>query len=307
MKDLYQIAGLSKQAHHAYQLRVAAKEDRTELYIQMIQQARVMHPVIGLAKIYYLFKPQGIGRDAFVNIGTLAGYALEAPKAKTTFKGSRSSSYLNLLADLLLTDVNQVWATDITYYQIGDQYYYISMIIDLYSRKIIACEVAQSLHALHSVKLLRIAIRRRKLPKEHSLIHHSDRGTQYTADEYIKVLKKHRIQISMCHSVFENTHMERINGIIKNSYLVHWNPKSFKQLKTLLKKAVNNYNDCPHGQLDMKSPNQFEQHLINVPLNQRTKMKVFTFKKTNTQDPNQLVLFNLNQLQVNKKGQHLLG
>ena len=307
MKHVYQLAGVSKQAHHQYQARTRDQVDQTEAYLGMIQQARELHPVIGLAKIYHLFKPEGVGRDAFISIGKLGGYALEALKVKTTFKGHPSSTYENLLHDKVFTAVNQLWATDITYYQIKDQYYYISMILDVYSRKILAAQVAKSLHAQHSLKVLRSALRSRQLPEDHQLIHHSDRGTQYTSEAYTRLLKKHRIRISMCHSVFENTQMERLNGIIKNDYLIHWYPKSFNQLKKMLKKAVQNYNHCPHGQLNMKSPNQFELNLKNVPLNQRTKLKVFTFKKVNQNDPNQLVLFNLNHLQVNKKGQPFLG
>ena len=107
----------------------------------------------------------------------------------------------------------------------------------------------------------------------------------------------------MCNSVFENTIMERLNGIIKNDYLVHWAPKSFSHLKRLLARAVNNYNNCPHGQLQKMSPNQFEQHLKNVPLSQRTSLKIFTVKKPKvTVDPCQLQLFN-SDLFVNQKGQ----
>ena len=97
--------------------------------------------------------------------------------------------------------------------------------------------------------------------------------------------------------------MERLNGIIKNEYLIHWNPTTFKQLKNQLKRAVQNYNNCPHGQLKMMTPNEFEIHLENVPLNQRTSLKVFTFKKEkNNTDPNQLKLFK-NQAFVNQKRQ----
>ena len=104
----------------------------------------------------------------------------------------------------------------------------------------------------------------------------------------------------MCNSVFENTNMERLNGIIKNDYLIHWNPKSFRHLKTLLNRAVKNYNNCPHRQLDMLTPNQFEEQLKNVPLSQRTKLKVYTVKRSKViKDPNQLDLFDSQPLFVN--------
>jgi len=295
MKTLYSIAGLTKQAHQQYMVRTQSKQDRTALYIELVEQARMMHPVIGLEKVYYLYKPEGIGRDSFINIATLAGYALDKPLSASS-KGQRVIPYQNLLTGKDFTGINQVWATDITYYLIGSIYYYISMIMDLYSRKIIACAVADSLHAVHSIKLLKQALKQRALPRDHGLIHHSDKGSQYTSLTYTQLLKKNGVGISMCNSVYENTAMERLNGIIKNSYLTHWDPKSFSHLKSLLKKAVNNYNHCPHGSLAMLSPLKFEQQLPNVALNQRMKMKVYTLKKSKPIDPNQLVLFDKSQL-----------
>ena len=302
MNRFYKIAGISKQAHQQYMAKLSNKTDRTSYYIGLMEQARMMHPVIGLAKIYALYNPQGIGRVAFEQLGKMAGYALES-RPLMTWKGTRVIPYKNLLSDKLFNGVNQVWVTDITYYKIGSVYYYISMIMDLYSRKILAYTVADSLHAKHSIKVLRAALKARKLSKIHQLIHHSDKGVQYTCNDYTKLLKNNQIAISMCNSVFENTNMERLNGIIKNDYLIHWAPKSFSHLARLLKRAVTNYNNCPHGELKMISPIQYEESLKNVPLSQRTKHKVFTIKKSkNLVDHCQLQLFNSNSF-VNQKGQ----
>ena len=158
MSPYYKIAGISKQAHQQYMAKLADKQDRTAYYIGLMEQARRMHPVIGLAKIYYLYEPYGIGRVAFEQLGKMAGYALE-PKPSLSWKGTRVIPYQNLLSDKWFTDVNQVWATDITYYKIGQIYYYISMIMDLYSRKIIACLAAQTLQAKHSMNVLRAALK----------------------------------------------------------------------------------------------------------------------------------------------------
>ncbi|MEM6263365.1 MAG: DDE-type integrase/transposase/recombinase [Bacteroidota bacterium] len=291
MKPLYEIAGVSKQAHQQYMVRQASQVDRTSYYLGLIEEARQLHPVIGLAKIWYLYRPEGIGRESFERLGQAAGYAIER-KPVTTFKGS-SRRYPNLLKGESFNAANQVWVTDITYYRVGDTYYYISMIMDLYLRKIVACQLSDSLHAHHSIKLLRRAIQAADLPSDHQLIHHSDKGSQYTSLAYTKLLSKKQIGISMCRSVYENTHMERLNGIIKNAYLIHWAPTSFSALNKQLKRAVTNYHNCPHGKLGMQTPNAFEQSLKNVPLNQRTPLKVFTFNQPkNDVDPSQLSLFN---------------
>ena len=306
MKHLYQIAQISKQAHHKHRQVKRSERDLSSFYLGLVEQARLLHPVIGLEKVYYLYKPQGIGRDAFITLASLAGYALEK-RIKTSWKSPISHQYDNLLTTKELTGVNQCWVTDITYYRIRENYYYISMMMDLYSRKILSYAVACSLEAKHSLKVLKNAIKHRKLPDAHQLIHHSDRGVQYTCSTYVRLLEKHHIRISMCHSVYENTQMERLNGIIKNDYLVHWQPRTYNQLVRLTKQAVQNYNQCPHHALNMMSPVDFEQHLLNVPLNQRTSMKVFTFKKCKSNDPNQLNLFESSTHFVNQKGQPISG
>lgn len=307
MKAVYKIAAISKQSHQQYMLRSSDTGDYTAYYIGLIEEARVHHPVIGLEKIYYLFNPEGIGRDSFVAIGTMAGYALDAV-ARTTWKGGYTCPYGNLLTGKKFNNINQVWATDITYFKVGETFYYISMILDLYSRRIVGWRVSESLHAEHSLQVLKMAIRLRGVTTTNQLIHHSDKGVQYTCNTYIKVLKKHQIGISMCYSVYENTMMERLNGIIKNAYLIHWAPKSHSHLVTLLDRAVNNYNSCPHGKLGMLSPVQFEKEILKVPTDQRTKLEVFTINKSTNknEDPNQLELFDSN-LFFNQKGQHFSG
>lgn len=283
--------GISKQSHHQYLARKATQQNRRRYYIGLMEEARRLHPVIGLVKIYHLYEPDGIGRDAFVALGLRAGYGLDL-YTTSSYKKKGSSPFPNLLVGKYFTAVNQLWSSDITYYAINGTFYYLIFILDVYSRKIVAHQVAQSLHARHNIRALRMAIRSRKITKNNDLIHHSDQGSQYTADAYLKVLDKYNIQISMCQSVFENTHIERVNGIIKNNYLVHWYPKDLHDLKRKTTMAVNNYNNCPHSSLHKLSPNKFEQLLPSIPMNQRTKLKVYTIRKqkVNTLDPNQLEL-----------------
>ena len=114
MKPYYKIAGLSKQAYHKQIKRWSDTQDRTSFYLGLMDEARRLHPVIGLAKIYYLFKPAGIGRDAFESLGKMMGYSLEN-KPKLSWKGNRIIPYQNLLSDKLFTDVNQLWVTAVSY------------------------------------------------------------------------------------------------------------------------------------------------------------------------------------------------
>lgn len=291
MKQLLAWLGISKQSNHQYLQDKAARMKRTYYYIGLIVQARELHPVIGLSKIYALFAPQGIGRDAFVALGMKAGFGLE-PYIKTTFSTPSSAPYANLLVSKTFNDINQLWTTDITYFAIGDTFFYLIFILDVYSRKIVGFCVADSLHAKYNIQALTMAIKQRKIVKNTGLIHHSDRGSQYSANAYTAILDRYQIAISMCNSVFENTHIERVNGIIKNNYLKHWQPRNLDHLKVLTKTAVNNYNNCPHSSLGKISPNAFELLLPSIPMEQRTKMSIYTTRKrkVDTLDPNQLEL-----------------
>lgn len=98
----------------------------------------------------------------------------------------------------------------------------------------------------------------------------------------------------MANIVYENSHSERLNGIIKNEYLTQRNIQSLEQLARHLDKDVKLYNqDRPHWELDMMSPVEFEEHLLNTPKCQRAKMKIYVDKDTIRKQKfaNQLVLF----------------
>jgi transposase InsO family protein len=106
-------------------------------------------------------------------------------------------------------------------------------------------------------KSTEMALKNNLLPVRYTLIHHSDRGTQYCCDEYIKILKKHHIQISMTENgdPLENAIAERLNGIIKEEYLDCYQYKSIKELYCKLDQAVNYYNlERPHLSCSMKTP-----------------------------------------------------
>lgn len=221
-----------------------------------------MHPGMGLRSIYDNYQPSGIGRDAFIEIGKQGGLMLEQRKTphRTTYS-SPFARYQNLTQGKVFTNINQIWSSDITYYFFHDKFYYIVLIMDIFSRKIIGYSIADNLKAQNNVKALKMAIKERNIANfQQQLIHHSDRGSQYIADAYTQLLDKHGIRISMCNSVYENTHIERLNGTIKNQYLNFWHAKDENKLQSLLKNAINNYNLRPHAALNRMSPIEFELH-----------------------------------------------
>lgn len=279
IQDIYQHCGIRKQSHYsAVKLEQKALE-KEPFYLGFILEVRQMHPGMGLRTIYERYGPEGIGRDAFIELGLKNGFRLKAvhKTVRTTFS-VKSSRYSNLLEGKRFTDVNQIWTSDITYIKIGETTYYIVFIMDVYSRRIVGYCVADNMRAEQNIKALSMALDLRGI-KDYSnnLIHHSDKGSQYISNDYTGLLDDFGIQISMCNIVYENAHIERVNGVIKNQYLHHWNITTYMQLSKKLEKAVWAYNyEKPHSSLGKLSPVEFEESLREISLGQRKELVIYT-------------------------------
>lgn len=139
------------------------------------------------------------------------------------------------------------------------------------------------MQANNALEALNFAVQKRKITKTTNLIHHSDKGVQYLSNDYLKVLNNYNVQVSLAKTVLENSHAERLNGIIKNEYLVPYKITDYQHLQKALALAVNYYNqERPHWELNLKNPTEFETDLQQIPLSQRTKMNFFVDKTTKT-------------------------
>jgi transposase InsO family protein len=103
--------------------------------------------------------------------------------------------YPNLLAEKIVTGINQAWVADITYIRILKGFVFLAAMLDRYSRKVIGWAISQRLDAELCVAALSIALEQRQPPP--GCIHHSDRGVQYACAEYITLLEQAQMQISM--------------------------------------------------------------------------------------------------------------
>jgi putative transposase len=281
MKQFYQIAGTTKQTHLAARQRRLATADQWLMMGAVLATERGKHPAMSLKKLYHRLKPDFVGRDAFVDFGMENGFepVLTFKKPRLT-RSSDLNAHPNLLHDLKICDINQVWVSDITYFKIKGKWHYISLIEDLYSRKVLGFRASANLFAQANLDALQMALDNRGIPKYgFNLRHHSDRGSQYRSDEYTKKLLDRQIQISMGRSCFDNLYMESANGIIKNEYLVHRKIDTLDDLKSHLHNDIKLYNaERPHGSLNLMTPIEFESYISNIPLCQRTLLPVFTSK-----------------------------
>jgi transposase InsO family protein len=235
-------------------------EEQQVLLLPIVLELREEHPGVAARELYNILKPESMGRDRFEAYCFKHGLKLERKKnfTRTTDSGG-VIRFPNLVIGRELTDTNQVWVSDITYYQIADKVYYLTFIMDLYSRVIVGYNVSHRLKTEQTtLPALKLALRVRK-PRP-GLIFHSDGGGQYYCKEFLELTAKWKIKNSMCDIVFENSHAERINGTIKNQYIKGYNPQSYETLIKMTHRAVFNYNGVrPHQSLGGKTPLQFEK------------------------------------------------
>jgi putative transposase len=295
MKEVFVLCGISRQAHHKALKGQLQEQQKAELYVRSMQQVRELHPGMGLRTMYEMLHPQGIGRDAFVALGLTEGFRLKTIEKQTrTTYSTKSHRYANLLGEVEFSGINQVWSSDITYLYCLDQFFYLVLIMDVYSRRIIGYNLAENRRAENNCSALQMALVLRGIQNYHQgLIHHSDKGTQYASDAYTEKLEEYQIRISMCKEVYENTHIERVNDTIKNQYLGRMEINNKRELQTKLDESILAYNESrPHQSLNKMSPVQYENYLLKVPTGKRSKMKVYTIKReADTLITKQLTLF----------------
>lgn len=271
------MAGLSKQALHKHNVRKIALAGEHEKIFEQADAIRREHPMIGCRKMGYMLCFKGQGRDKIERLLLAGGYRVKyAPNYLKTTRSIRQHYYPNLIEGMELTGINQVVQTDITYYWLNGKFYYLTFIVDVYSRRIIGHYTAQTMEAICNIKAMKLALRTRKGCSFHNLIHHSDRGSQYTDKRYRQLLTDNKIKASMCKEAWENAYTERINRTIKEEYLNEWKINNYEELVKAVNRAVKAYNSSrPHTALQMMNPVAFERYVENLPPGQHPKMHIY--------------------------------
>jgi transposase InsO family protein len=235
--------------------------DESQQVLKVIQDIRTEHPEMGARELYFVIKPKCMGRDKFEKFCFENGLRVARKRSFTRTTNSLGvTRFENLLIGIELTTVNQVWVSDITYYEIQGEFYYLTFIMDSYSRYIVGYSVSRNLRTENTtLPALRMALRTRKIKP--GLIFHSDGGGQYYCKEFTELTRRYHIRNSMGKTAYENPNAERINGTIKNSYLRHFHPQSYSDLEKQLARAVRNYNVRPHASLKRARPKELYEML----------------------------------------------
>ena len=267
MNKLYNSLEISKQSFHQMMDRALKNRSEQKQVLLMIYQIREDHPTMGIRDMYYKLRPQTMGRDRFEEFCREEGLMVERVKNwRKTTDSTGVVRFDNLFKNMNLTSINQAWQSDITYFEINGKFYYITFIEDSFSRRILGYSLSRRLTieqtTLPALKMA-ISLRTTENMTIAGAIFHSDGGGQYYAKEFLKLTGKAGIVNSMCEYPWENGKAERLNGVIKNNYLIHRNINNFEELSKEVDRTVLLYNkEKPHIELQRKSPNEFEKDYL---------------------------------------------
>jgi len=225
-----------------------------------------------------------VGRDKLFDLLRANNMLVRKRKRKffTTDSHHWLRKYDNLIMDKKITGPNQLWVADITYVKgQNEDVYYLYLLTDAYSQKIVGWHISMDLKADSAVKALKQALRNNK-GRIGELIHHSDRGVQYCSSKYVKLLKDNEIEISMTHpaSPQENAIAERINGILKQEWLYDADFGNIRSARKQIRDIVNIYNTYrPHNSLNNEVPSKIHDMGFSRHEAERVIGKMYEYRK----------------------------
>lgn len=236
-----------------------------DLILQRVIQIRQSQRCVGGRKLLLMmndFLKQHniqIGRDTLFDIlreNALLVRRRRRKTPRTTWSDHWYRRHPYRIKDFIATAAGQLWVSDVTYIRVQEHFAYLSLITDAYSHKIVGFCLSKDLGTAGCVDALKMALQFNSRKK--NLIHHSDRGVQYCCNEYVAILKKRGILISMTPDgdPRKNAIAERVNGILK-AELLQLTYSSFEEASQSIYQAVAIYNGQRlHSSINMLTPEQ---------------------------------------------------
>ena len=213
------------------------------------------HPFYGSRQMRNVLRRQGykINRKRVQRLMRLMGLQSVAPKPGTSKPHPRHKVYPYLLRNLVIDHPDQVRCTDITYIRMSGGFVYLTAVMDWYSRFVLSWEVSVTMDTEFCVSALERSLRIYGSPE----IFNTDQGAQYTSKEFITILQKHEVKISMDGKgrAMDNIFIERLWRTVKYEEIYLKEYKTVSELKAALKTYFYFYNyERPHKSLGGKSP-----------------------------------------------------
>jgi putative transposase len=258
------LLGYTRQAFYGYQKHLQQEVFQSELVVQEVLRHRHLQPRAGTRKLLIMLQEFvklhkiNIGRDGLFSLLREHDLLIRKRKRKavTTFSKHWLKKYPNLIKGFVPLAPNLLLVSDITYIVVAEGFAYLSLVTDAYSHKIGGFYLSRTLEAKGSLIALKMSLK--SCTDTGNLIHHSDRGVQYCCADYINILEKKTIKISMTENgdPLENAIAERVNGILKEE-LLEVKYDSFEDAQKSVARSIAIYNSLRlHSSCDMLTPIQ---------------------------------------------------
>lgn len=268
VRMMCRLLAVSRSGYYAWRIRPESQRAKTDRELTML--IRQIHSdsdgVYGAAKITVELNEQGYrcGRHKVARLMRIAGLqGCPKPAFKVTTQRDPSHAVADNLLDQDFTAAapNQRWSSDITYIKTSQGWLYLAVVMDLYSRRIVGWSMSRWISRHLAIDALTMALGQRLT--DEPLIHHSDRGSQYTSDDFREELDKHNIQCSMSArgNCYDNAVVESFFGILKRERV----NRNYYVTREDAKQDIFNYIECfynrkrRHGYLGNISPAAFEE------------------------------------------------
>lgn len=179
----------------------------------------------------------------------------------TTRKDNQFRVYPNLAERLELSDVNQLWVADITYIRLEREFVYLALILDAFSRKVVGWNLGRELKANLTLGALKRALASRHPAS--GLVHHSDQGSQYACHEYVGLLERHKVFLSMSRAgrPWENGRCESFIRTLKEEEIDARPYRDLPELAQHLEEFIGQFynRERLHSALGYRSPEEYEE------------------------------------------------
>ena len=181
----------------------------------------------------------------------------------TTDSNHGRKVYPNLARNMILTNTDQLWRADITYIRLRDEFVFLAVILDAYSRRVIGWALDRTMEDSLTLAALRMALARRVV--EAGLVHHSDRGSQYASNDYTDLLKASGITISMSRkgNPWDNAACESFMKTLKYEEVLRNEYRDLAEVRASIREFLEKvYNQKRlHSALGYLPPSEFEANL----------------------------------------------
>jgi transposase InsO family protein len=272
IERMCQLAGISRSGYYRHWQLSAPRQEETGLR-DAIQRLALNHRHYGYRRIGALLRREGWQANHKRVLRLMREDNLlclrQTPFVPTTTNSRHNWCVVpNLTRGIVLNGLDQLWVADITYLHLAEEFGYIAVILDAFSRKVVGWALEAHLRAELAISALTMAISARQ-PKQGALIHHSDRGVQYACSEYTEILAAHDIRPSMSRigNPYDNAKAESFMKTLKQEEINGSSYRNLSQARRALGAFIETvYNrQRLHSALAYRSPDEYEATLVGFP------------------------------------------